>query len=113
MAGKLMRRKMGFEDKSAKKEDEEMTFGVDRIEEDDEAEPIASGKGDRKVRINDKELGPSSGSKFGGKPLKPAINLEKSNGAIEERSRSRGKSAKSGTRSLGRSAEVVDCSPRR
>lgn len=35
MAGKMMRRKMGFEDKSkssaTKEEDEEMTFGVDRI----------------------------------------------------------------------------------
>lgn len=114
MAGKLMRRKMGFEEKSARGEEEEMTFGGDRIneEEDNEALPVGgSGKNERRVRIADRELGPSSGPKFGGKPLKPAINYDKSSGLHDERSRSRGRSGKS--RSLGRSAEVNDCSPRR
>ena len=49
MAGKLMRRKMGFEEKSARGEDEEATFGQDRIEEEDnEAMPVGSGQSQRK-----------------------------------------------------------------
>ena len=52
MAGKLIRKKMGYEDsKSARGEEEEMTFGVDRVpeEEDNEAAPVAgSGKSERK-----------------------------------------------------------------
>ena len=88
-------------------------------EEDDEAFPVGrSGKSDRKksVRIADQELGPARGSsKLGDKPLKPAINF-KSRDNSEERGRSLGRSDKmiSGkSRSIGRSAEISDVSPRR
>ena len=88
-------------------------------EEDDEAFPVGrSGKSDRKksVRIADEELGPVRGSsKRGDKPLKPAINF-KSRDNSEEKGRSLGRSDKMRTgksRSIGRSAEISDVSPRR
>ena len=136
-----------------------MTFGGDRIDEDDEAVPVRSGKGRRKKSVKiadeDDESGPTRRPQFGAKPLKPAINYDKSKSREVSRDRaikydkidehdeydnydydkgkgredstekeeamnydkrknresSKGRSAKS--RSLGRSAEIVQGSPRR
>ena len=117
MAGKLIRQKMGYAD-SAKSDRDEQTahFGDDRMAEDDEAVPVVgSGKSNNRknksVRIADEELGPSSGPKFGQKPLKSAISYDRNRSQSDERGFSRGKSAKS--RPTGRSVEAVDCSPRR
>ena len=120
MAGKMIRQKMGYKDDPVEEEQPAM-FGADRVGEDDEAVPIgkrgsSKSRGRRSksksVRIAEGELGPSSGPKFGNKPLKSAIR-ERDPSEERDLNDRRGRSHKSNSRTREFVPEVSNVSPRR